>query len=200
MAFIISRSPHIVRSTHLAARLGAAALLLLATGCGPKPNAADAPGAVAYPPPRYPSYLKPPSSIEEVLPHVRPLARNRTGFQGGGLGIAQPGETVTFVLGPNAEDLIVEYKAAGNEGDLQSTLVKLQTDGSVDVLVGAVDLGEGARTVLPSTRRKNCSYKRPFPLSVLLARDRSNYVHPLSRRSIGLIRSWLKSWRTLPGF
>jgi hypothetical protein len=108
MAFIISRSPHISRSTRIAARLGAAALLLLATGCSPKPDAADAPGAAAYPAPRYPSYLKPPSSIEEVLPRVRPLARNRTGFQGGGLGIAQPGETVTFVLGPNAEDLIVE--------------------------------------------------------------------------------------------
>jgi CO/xanthine dehydrogenase Mo-binding subunit len=33
-------------------------------------------------------------------------------------------------------------------GDPGHAIVKLQTDGSVDVLVGAVDLGEGARTVL----------------------------------------------------
>src|SRR5262245_50287798 len=84
--------------------LGAAgAVLVLTAGCSSRPGSRETAGAADYPRPRYPSYLKPPSSIDDVLPHVRPLARNRTGFQGGGLGIAQPGETVTFVLGPNAE-------------------------------------------------------------------------------------------------
>src|SRR5262249_46608362 len=94
-----------------AALLFAAAGVLaagLGAGCRRKPAVGEAPGAAEYPAPRYPSYLKPPASIDEVLPHVRPLVRNRTGFQGGGLGIAQPGDTVTFVLGPNAEDLIVQ--------------------------------------------------------------------------------------------
>lgn len=71
----------------------------------------DAPAANAaresYPEPRFPSYLKPPSSIDEVMPYVRPLARARTGLQGAGLGIADKGETVLFVVGPDAEDMIV---------------------------------------------------------------------------------------------
>ena len=83
-----------------------AAIMLYAAACG-RSNSGQSPTAIQYPEPRYPSYLKPPTSIDEVLPHVRPLVRNKTGFQGGGLGVAQPGETVTFVLGPDAEDLIV---------------------------------------------------------------------------------------------
>jgi hypothetical protein len=48
------------------------------------------------------------STVEEVLPHVRPLARNKTGVQGAGLGVANPGETVTFVTTSAAHPLIVE--------------------------------------------------------------------------------------------
>jgi len=43
-----------------------------------------------------------------VLPHVRPLVRNKTGFQGAGLGIANSGDTVTFVTGSTADPLIVD--------------------------------------------------------------------------------------------
>ena len=64
--------------------------------------------AEQYPEPRYPSYLKPISTVEEVLPHVRPLVRNKTGFQGAGLGIANQGDTVAFVTTSGADPLIVE--------------------------------------------------------------------------------------------
>src|SRR5689334_18149364 len=83
-----------------------AAIILYAAACG-QTNSSRSVSAIQYPGPRYPSYLKPPTSIEEVLPHVRPLVRNKTGFQGAGLGIAQSGDTVTFVIGPDAEELIV---------------------------------------------------------------------------------------------
>lgn len=76
------------------------ALLLAAGARSPGQRNAERAAAVAYPEPRFPSYLKPPASIDEVLPHVRPLARNKIGFQGNGLGIAQPGETVAFILAP----------------------------------------------------------------------------------------------------
>src|SRR5260221_8365526 len=91
-----------------AAALVAAVALSYAAGCGGGDTAQPARAAIQYPEPRYPSYLKPPASIDEVLPHVRPLVRNKIGFQGAGLGVAQPGDTVTFVLGPDAEDLIVQ--------------------------------------------------------------------------------------------
>ena len=82
---------------------------LAAGGCGRKETAPGrAEPAVQYPEPRYPSYLRPVSTIEEILPHVRPLVRNKTGFQGAGLGIAKSGDTVTFVTGPDADDLIVQ--------------------------------------------------------------------------------------------
>jgi hypothetical protein len=64
--------------------------------------------AVQYPEPRYPSYLKPTSSVEEVIQHIRPLVRNKTGFQGAGLGIANPGDIVTFVPSADADDTIVD--------------------------------------------------------------------------------------------
>src|SRR5204862_5761070 len=102
---------------------GVAAVVMYAAACGratPSSSMADA----QYPEPRYPSYLKPPASIDEVLPHVRPLVRNKIGFQGAGLGVAQPGDTVTFVLGPDAEDLIVQaVKTAMEERGVRVNLV-----------------------------------------------------------------------------
>src|SRR3954469_5360405 len=99
---------------HRTSCFAAAAVLLLgfgSAGCRGRESASSQPASTeagTYPEPRYPSYLKPVSSIEEVLPHVRPLVRNKTGFQGAGLGIANPGDIVTFVIAPTAEDMIVQ--------------------------------------------------------------------------------------------
>src|SRR5712692_11220841 len=104
-------------------RFGLAALVLWTGACGRKEDAPPA-ARVQYAEPRYPSYLKPPSSIDDVLPHVRPLVRNKTGFQGAGLGISQPGDTVAFVLGLDAEDLIVQaVKIAMEERGVHVNLV-----------------------------------------------------------------------------
>lgn len=89
----------------------AAALLAAGSvsGCSRSAPPSGAPPAAAdYPEPRFPSYLKPVSTVEEVLPHVRPLARNKTGVQGAGLGVANPGDTVVFVTSSAADPLIVE--------------------------------------------------------------------------------------------
>jgi hypothetical protein len=89
----------------------AAALLAAGSvsGCSRSAPPGGSPAAAAeYPEPRFPSYLKPVSTVEEVLPHVRPLARNKTGVQGAGLGVANPGDTVVFVTTSAADPLIVE--------------------------------------------------------------------------------------------
>ena len=70
---------------------------------------------LGYPEPRFPSYLKPPSSIEEVMPYVRPLVRARRGLQGAGLGIIEKGETALFVVSTDAEDMIVNAVVKGME-------------------------------------------------------------------------------------
>ena len=107
-----------------AAALVAAVAISYAAACGRGDTAQPARAAIQYPEPRYPSYLKPPASIDEVLPHVRPLVRNKIGFQGAGLGVAQPGDTATFVLGPDAEDLIVQaVKTAMEERGVRVNLV-----------------------------------------------------------------------------
>lgn len=93
------------------------ALAALSTGaCGgsepaetnSESGAAAARPAADYPEPRFPSYLRPPSSIEEVMPHVRPLVRARHGLQGAGLGLIEKGESVLLVVSGGADDMVVE--------------------------------------------------------------------------------------------
>ena len=104
--------------------IGVVALAACAAACRRADTAQPAAAAIEYPEPRYPSYLKPPTSIAEVLPHVRPLVRNKIGFQGAGLGVAQAGDTVTFVLGLDADDLIVQaLKTAMEERGVHVNLV-----------------------------------------------------------------------------
>jgi hypothetical protein len=104
---------------------GAAVLVALAAACGRHDGATEATAAdVRYPEPRFPSYLKPPTSIEEVLPHVRPLVRNKAGFQGAGFGIVKPGETIALILQITAEPMIVEaVKRALEERGVHVNLV-----------------------------------------------------------------------------
>jgi len=93
-------------------------LSLLAVGCGGSTSepartaATSAPAAdaakVAYKEPRFPSYLKPPASIDEVLPYVRPLARAKSGLQGAGLGILEKGDAVLIVTTIESETMIVD--------------------------------------------------------------------------------------------
>lgn len=105
-----------MRETWKATAATCAVLAVLAAGCGqsespgtaPRTASSEANPAKDYPEPRFPSYLKPPSSIEEVMPYVRPLARARHGLQGAGLGIVEKGESVLFVISSTAEDMIVE--------------------------------------------------------------------------------------------
>jgi hypothetical protein len=76
----------------------------------------------SYPAPRWPSYLKKPKSVDEILPHARDLVRNKAGFGGNspglGLGLLQPGEEVLIVPDTTAEDFVVEalLKALAERG------------------------------------------------------------------------------------
>lgn len=61
-----------------------------------------------YPPPRFPSYVKPPKSIEDIMPFARAIARQTTGLQGRGLGSLKTGETVALITVATAEDMAIE--------------------------------------------------------------------------------------------
>src|ERR1051325_1877160 len=61
-----------------------------------------------YSQPRFPSYLKTPKSIDEIMPFARAVARQTTGLQGAGLGSLKSGESVALVVEPSSEDMVVE--------------------------------------------------------------------------------------------
>src|ERR1043166_8397868 len=61
-----------------------------------------------YSQPRFPSYLKTPKSIDEIIPFARAVARQTTGLQGEGLGSLSSGEAVALVVEPSSEEMVVE--------------------------------------------------------------------------------------------
>ena len=59
-----------------------------------------------YPAPRFPSYMKPPKSIDDVMPFARAAVR-----QSGGrtpLGLVEKGQTVAIFAEPLAEEMILQ--------------------------------------------------------------------------------------------
>jgi hypothetical protein len=61
-----------------------------------------------YPEPRFPSYLKPPKSVEEMIPFARAIARQAAGFGGQGFGALKEGETAALITEATAEDMVIE--------------------------------------------------------------------------------------------
>jgi len=51
--------------------------------------------APKYPEPRFPDYLKPPRSVDDVMPAARQIVRNKNGIQGSGMGVLRSGDGVT---------------------------------------------------------------------------------------------------------
>lgn len=88
---------------------GRATAGLLLSMAGPAvPAGAEQQGGLSYPPPRFPSYLTVPKSVDAVLPIARRLVRETVGLQGGGLGIAESGDTVAIVATAESEGLFLE--------------------------------------------------------------------------------------------
>ena len=59
-----------------------------------------------YPPPRFPSYLKPPKSIEDIMPFTRAAVRQTGGRTP--LGLAEKGTTVAIFSEPTTENMIMQ--------------------------------------------------------------------------------------------
>ena len=75
----------------------------------------------SYPPPRFPSYLKPPKSIDEVLPFARAAVRQTGGRTP--LGLVEKG-TVLIVTDSIAEDMVMQaIKRAYEERGVKAQIV-----------------------------------------------------------------------------
>jgi hypothetical protein len=74
-------------------------------------SAAGRAGAAAgetYPEPRWPSYFKPPKSVDDVMDAARSFVRNQAGLQGKGMGILQAGDSVLIVAANEADPMVLE--------------------------------------------------------------------------------------------
>ena len=72
-----------------------------------------------YPAPRFPSYMKPPKSIEDVMPFARAAVRQTGGRTP--LGLVEKGQTVAIFAEPLAEEMILQaikraYEERGVKG------------------------------------------------------------------------------------
>jgi hypothetical protein len=61
-----------------------------------------------YPEPRFPAYLKPPRTVDDVMPAAREIVRNKNGIQGAGMGVLQKGDGVLLVPTMEAEPMILD--------------------------------------------------------------------------------------------
>ena len=59
-----------------------------------------------YPPPRFPSYVRPPKNIEDVMPFARAAVRQTGGRTP--LGLVEKGQAVAIFTEPMAEDMILQ--------------------------------------------------------------------------------------------
>src|SRR5574341_2623262 len=59
-----------------------------------------------YPAPRFPSYLKPPKSIEDIMPYARAAVRQTGGRTP--LGLAEKGQTVAIFTEPKADEMVMQ--------------------------------------------------------------------------------------------
>lgn len=77
---------------------------------GTPANAGARAGAAGekYPDPRWPSYFKPPKSVDDLIDAARSFVRNQSGLQGKGMGILQPGESVLIVAANDADPMVLE--------------------------------------------------------------------------------------------
>ena len=91
--------------------------VLVAAACGRRDkgrndsaSAAARAGAAGekYPEPRWPSYFKPPKSVDELMDAARSFVRNQSGLQGKGMGILQGGESVLIVANNDADPMVLE--------------------------------------------------------------------------------------------
>src|SRR5438445_2981863 len=76
---------------------------LLTMACPSDGVAAESP---IYPAPRFPSYVRPPKSIEDVMPFARAAVRQTGGRTP--LGLVEKGQTVAIFTEPAAEEMVLQ--------------------------------------------------------------------------------------------
>src|SRR5262245_14337876 len=105
-----SNGVHLLPVLVLATVIVAAACSRADKGRSESASAATRAGANGekYPEPRWPSYFKPPKSVDDLMDAARSFVRNQSGLQGKGMGILQPGESVLIVANNESDPMVLE--------------------------------------------------------------------------------------------
>ena len=61
-----------------------------------------------YPAPRFPAYLRPPKTVEELMPRMRQVVRARSGFEDVGLDSMKAGDTIGLVVSVSADEMTLQ--------------------------------------------------------------------------------------------
>src|ERR1041385_4223484 len=89
--------------------IGTTAALVCLTTLLPGPSTAQTGAATRkYTEPRYPSYLRPVKTVNDLMPNARALVRNKAAALGLGMGVAKQGETTALVTSAGAEDMAIQ--------------------------------------------------------------------------------------------
>src|SRR5712692_5272855 len=81
--------------------------LLIGVGmCAAAIFIADAAEKTNYPPPRFPSYLKPPKSIDDIMPFARAAVRQTGGRTP--LGLVEKGTAAAIFTEPGADEMVLQ--------------------------------------------------------------------------------------------
>src|SRR5205809_4312788 len=111
LAALASNAVKLLTVIFLATVIAAGACGRATKGGNESASAAGRAGAAAgetYPEPRWPSYFKPPKSIDDLMDAARSFVRNQSGLQGKGMGILQPGESVLIVANNDADPMVLD--------------------------------------------------------------------------------------------
>src|SRR5205809_4316755 len=111
LAALASNAVKLLTVIFLATVIAAAACGRANKGGNESASAAGRAGAAAgetYPEPRWPSYFKPPRSVDDLMDAARSFVRNQSGLQGKGMGILQAGESVLIVAANDADPMVLE--------------------------------------------------------------------------------------------
>jgi hypothetical protein len=108
-------------------------------------------GTIEYPKPRFPSYLKTPKSVEELMPAARAFVLIKEGTQGVGMGNFNRGDTLLLVTDITAEPLPLEavHRALEERG----IKVIIKTEAEMVGLTPADAEAYRAATLIPSAEQ-----------------------------------------------
>jgi hypothetical protein len=126
-------------------------LILLVSGLASAQAPAQKAAPSAYPMPRFPRYLKPAKSVEDLMPKARAFVRLKQGTHGVGMGTFDRGDTILLVIDVTAQPFALEAIRGALEERGIKVIVKTEAEMVGLTLKDAQDYRRA--TAIPSAQK-----------------------------------------------